>query len=68
MDAEEVLAMAKKRIEGEKLSARSFASANGISQPYFSQILSGKRPMPDKLLDALGVERVVTYRRKAKTP
>ncbi len=69
MDEGQALEAVKKAVNGAK-SGRDFAASHGISQPYFSQIITGKRPMPDKLLEAVGLERitVVTYRRKPKAP
>lgn len=50
-------------------SRQKFAESIGMSQSHLSEVLSGARTnIPDKLLDALGIERVVvtTYRRKAR--
>lgn len=36
-----------------------------VSQPYLSNVLAGRADPGPLILDALGVERVVTYRQKA---
>lgn len=43
----------------------AFAAKHGISLPYVNDVLRGHRDPGDKILDALGLEKVVTYRRKA---
>lgn len=44
---------------------REAARQTGISPSYLSRLASGERvSASDKVLDALGIERVVTYRRK----
>jgi hypothetical protein len=35
----------------------------GISQGYLSDILSGRRAVPDSILAHLNLERIVTYKR-----
>lgn len=51
-------------------SLRAVASDLGVSAPYLSDIMLGRRKPGPKVLKALGmertVERVVTYRRKRK--
>lgn len=43
----------------------SLAAELGCSDAYLSQVLSGKKPPSNAMLDAVGLERVtrVTYRR-----
>lgn len=69
MTEQEALEQVKALAQKER-SDRIFAAKCGISQPYFSQILNGKRPMTNKLLEAVGLERrtVTSYHRKAKVP
>lgn len=43
---------------------RQFANANGFTPAYISDVLRGKRALADRILSALGLERVVTYRVK----
>jgi DNA-binding transcriptional regulator YdaS (Cro superfamily) len=45
-------------------SQKAFAKAHGVSQQYISDVLMGRRGAGEKLLDALGLERVVSYREK----
>lgn len=47
---------------GQQAVARTL----GISSAYLSDIIGGKRQPGKKVLNALGLECVVTYRRKAK--
>jgi hypothetical protein len=42
----------------------AFAQQHHISQQYISDVLSNRRKPGQKILDALGVEQVVTYREK----
>ena len=43
-------------------SQSAFAKSLGVTPQYVSDILAGKRAIPDKVLAAIGVERVVSYR------
>lgn len=45
-------------------SQKTFADTHKLSQQYISDVLSGRRGVGKKLLDALGLERVVSYRKK----
>lgn len=47
---------------GDNQSA--WARSRGISPSYVSEVLAGRRDPGKLILDALGLERVVTYRRK----
>lgn len=47
------------------LTAKRWADAYGFSQSYVSDVLNGKRGVADRLSDALGYERRVTFVRKA---
>lgn len=42
----------------------AFARQHQISRGYLGDVLTGRREPGQKILDALGLERVVTYRRK----
>ena len=42
----------------------AWASANGISQAHVSDVLNGRRDPAQKILQALGLERVMDYRRQ----
>lgn len=46
-------------------SVSEFARRAGVSQPYVYQAMTGKTTIGPRILDALGIERVVVYRRKA---
>ena len=39
-----------------------FAARAGCAQPYVNRVLLGKQPPGPKILAALGIEKVVTYR------
>ena len=39
-----------------------WAEAHGFSQPYVSDVVYGRRPIGPRMLMALGLEKVVTYR------
>ena len=46
------------------VSQRDLADELGVTEGYISHVLQGRRKFGPKLLLALGIERVVTYRRK----
>ncbi len=59
----EPLEILKDRVKGRKL--REVARTVPCSPGFLSDIISGRRPnIPDEVVSALGLERVVTYRRK----
>lgn len=60
MTAEEVRDILRKAIDG---NASAWARPLGISQAYVSDVLAGRREPGDKILQALKLEKVVTYRR-----
>ena len=65
MMLDHVLALLRRRCDeagGQKVWAR----ANGISTAYVSDVLNGRREPGDGILRPLGLEKVVTYRRKAQ--
>lgn len=45
-------------------SQAAFARRHGISNQYVSDALRGRRELGQKILEAIGVERVVSYREK----
>lgn len=45
-------------------SQRAFAEKHGFTPGYVSDVLKGQRGLSDRILAAIGVERVVTYRMK----
>lgn len=46
-------------------SQQAFARQYGISAQYISDVAHGRRIMGQKILDALGLERVVSYRERS---
>jgi hypothetical protein len=59
----DVIAMLKKRCE-EAGSQRAFALDSKISPQYITDVLRRKREPGQMVLDALGLEKVTTYREK----
>ena len=49
--------------DGRRVYAKELAVAFGISEAYLSDVLNGRRGIADKLANAMGYERVVTFRR-----
>lgn len=45
-------------------SQRAFAEQHKISLQYVNDVLRGRREPGQRILDALGVEKVVSYREK----
>ena len=64
MNAEQLREWARSLIADAYGSQEVFARHSGISTAYVSDFLAGKRDPGDKMLEALGYERVVKYRRK----
>lgn len=55
------------RLRGAVVKAggqRQFAKAHGFTPGYIHDVLHGKRALADRILAAIGVERVVMYRGK----
>ncbi len=44
-------------------SAKAWAKAANVSESYVSDVLRGRREPAPAILDALGLERVLTYRK-----
>lgn len=42
----------------------ALAKELGVSLPYLNDVLHSRRELAGKLLDALGLERVISYREK----
>jgi DNA-binding transcriptional regulator YdaS (Cro superfamily) len=64
MNEEQAIAHVRKAIEKDG-SQKAFASRVGISQAFLSDMMAGKRYLSSDVLAAVGLEKVVTYR-KAK--
>lgn len=62
MTADDVREKLRKAVDG---NASAWARPLGISQAYVSDVLAGRREPGDKILQALGLEKVVTYRKAA---
>lgn len=43
----------------------ALAKELGVSLPYLNDVLHGRRELAGKVLDALGLERVISYREKS---
>ncbi len=63
MTETEVVDLLRRKVS-EGGTVKAFAEANHMSVPYLSDVLNGNRGPAGKILDALGLERVVTYRKK----
>jgi|LakMenE01Jun11ns_1017448.scaffolds.fasta_scaffold8938381_2 hypothetical protein len=61
MDKAEFLQYLNKLVD-EAGTQKALAEKLGINQAYLSDILAERRDPADKILTALGMERVVTYR------
>ena len=57
------LLMAGVRVKG---SQKAFAEHLGISTAYLNDVLHNRREPGEKILDALGIKRIVTYEYKEK--
>ena len=62
MNASHIVAILR-RLEKEAGSQTAAASRLRISNTYFNEVVRGKKEPAAKLLAALGLERVVLYRR-----
>lgn len=60
MNADKVIALLRDECSRAG-SQRAWAMKHGISAPYVADVLRGRREPAGKVLDALGLERVVTY-------
>lgn len=64
MNAQEIMAILHKACE-EAGSQAAWAKAHGISPSHVSDVLRGRRELAGKLLDILGFDRIVCYKKKA---
>ena len=58
--------MLKERVK-KSGSQAAWARENGFSSPYVHDVLNFRRGISDSILAALGLERVVTYRKVKET-
>jgi transcriptional regulator with XRE-family HTH domain len=61
---ERLRAYLRNAIDGEGWTQAAFAEKFGFSAQYLGDVLNGRRDPGDKILNAIGYERVVTYRPK----
>lgn len=60
MDVDDV----RRLVEGAAVpSHRKWAGKHGLSQQYVSMVINGEREPGPSILNAVGLERVVSYRR-----
>jgi len=65
MNLTDVLAELKKDIgRTDQGTAKRWAQFNNVSAAYVCDVLAGRRDPGEKILDALGIERITLYRRK----
>lgn len=66
VDKSEVLAALSESVTAGG-SQRSWCKTHGISPPYLSDVLNGRRDPGPKILDVLGLEPVTLYRPKTES-
>ena len=66
MTVEQVRTLLRKRCAAAG-SMTTWAGENGVSIAYVSDILAGRREPGESVLTALGLERVISYRKKDST-
>lgn len=62
---EEVVELIRQRLRAE--TQRALAASLGVSQAYLSEVLNGSLIASPRLAEALGLERLILYRRKDPT-
>jgi predicted transcriptional regulator len=60
MNAEQVRELLRAKINGNQAA---WAKAHTLSPSYISDVLSGRREPGEAVMRALGLERIVTYRK-----
>lgn len=65
MNGANVMDLLRKKVE-EAGSQKAFADKHGLSQAYVNDVLRERRDLAGGILNALGLERYIIYRRKAK--
>lgn len=63
MNTEQVRLLLRQQIDKED-SAAAWATKHKMSRVYVSDVLAGRREPGDKILEALGLVKIVLYRRK----
>lgn len=64
MNEDDVLKLLAETIE-QAGNQKKFAQQHNMSEQFVSDVLRRRRQITDRMLAVLGLERVVTYRRKA---
>lgn len=65
MDKQELIAYIKSIIDSKYSGLQvGFAQDHGLSAAYVNDVLRGRREPGKKILDAVGVERITTYKLK----
>lgn len=62
MVTDEVVTLLRKKCAASG-SAKRWAEENKVSESYVSDVLRGRREPAASILDALGLERITTYRK-----
>lgn len=65
MNGAQVMDILRKKVD-EAGSQKAFADRHGLSQAYVNDVLRERRDLAGGILNALGFERHVIYRKKAK--
>lgn len=66
MDEDGVRALLSTRCK-EAGGVAPWADGHGVSSTYARDVIAGRRPPGEAILRALGLERVVTYRKTGRT-
>ena len=45
----------------ERMTAKAWAAEHGFSESYLSDVLRGKRGVSDRMAEALGYQRIVSF-------
>jgi len=64
MTVDDVRALLRQEIEKHG-TAKAWADAHKLAPSYVSDVLKGNREPADRIMDALGLQRLVTYERIA---
>ncbi len=62
LTAEQVRQQLREILSRQRLSQRSLAKLIGVSGQYLNEVLLGSREPTGKILDYLGLDRIVIYR------
>lgn len=62
VDPDSLLQVLRAKIVFKFKNQRAYAQHAGVSCSFVSSILSGKKPVPDWMLEQCGIVRIVSYR------